>query len=335
MRKILVVLLVMVFIFSLVGCGHAERLQTPTVRREGNTVTWDADDKAEKFEISLDGKLSYVENTVTSMVLNGGESFKIRAIGDGVKYQTSYWSNTLNLTLSGKDESSEESTVEPTEEPTVAPTEEPITDKAFYDYYNSDTGKGTAINMSAVEKEIGSMRLEDFVASDKQSDYVLIKIKNYGEIVIVLRSDVAPITVENFKKLVNNGFYTDTVFHRIIENFMVQGGGYTVDYEHKEASTIKGEFTNNGFENNLKHIRGVIAMARTNVPDSASSQFYIVHKTNRSTASLDTRYATFGYVLVGLDVVDAIATCEVVGDANAPIPVEDIIIVSVTVFEPK
>ena len=214
----------------------------------------------------------------------------------------------------------------------------------FYDYKKSQTGYGTDINMYMVEREINSMKVEDFEPSDKQSDYVLIKIKDYGSIVVLLREDVAPATVANFKGLVANKFYDGTVFHRVIENFMIQGGGCIVvksedgkseTFEAKESPTIKGEFTENGFENNLKHIRGVIAMARTDEPNSASSQFYIVHRTSESSVALNGKYATFGYVLAGMEVVDAIATCKVFGDEKAPIPLFDVVIESVTFVKPK
>lgn len=220
---------------------------------------------------------------------------------------------------------------------------EQITDKAFYDYNNSLTGKGTNIKTMFVEREIDSMKVEDFEPTDKQSDYVLIKIKNYGSIVAVLRSDVAPLTVANFKKLTSEKFFDGTVFHRVIENFMIQGGGCIVvtddngadKFETKKSPSIKGEFESNGFENNLNHVRGVLAMARTNVKDSASSQFYIVHQSSESSASLNGDYATFGYVLAGMEVVDAIATCKTFGDKNAPIPIEDVVIESVTFVQPK
>jgi peptidyl-prolyl cis-trans isomerase B (cyclophilin B) len=229
------------------------------------------------------------------------------------------------------------------------------TGKAAYDADNSPTRKGTEIKMSAVKEEIDSMKVEDFVPSSQQSDYVLIKIKNYGEIVVLLRHDVAPITVENFKRLVAEGFYNDTVFHRVIENFMIQGGGCIVapegskDYfAYKDADSIKGEFTSNGVLNNLTHVRGVISMARVgaapNATDaekkaaynSASSQFFIVHQTNESSRSLNGDYATFGYVLAGMDVVDAIATCLVLDpNSQAPVPVNDVIVESMTFVEPK
>ena len=211
------------------------------------------------------------------------------------------------------------------------------TGKAAYD--TSATGEGIGIRMSVVKEEIDSMKVEDFEPSDQQSDYVLIKVKDYGEIVLVLRRDVAPGTVKNFKKLVADGFYTGTVFHRVIEDFMIQGGGYTLfdgEFREQPADNIKGEFTNNGHVNNLTHVRGVISMARVGgMNDSASSQFFIVHKTNDSTRNLNEDYATFGYVLAGMDVVDAIATCEVEGSAQSPNPVVDVIVESITFVQPK
>ena len=220
--------------------------------------------------------------------------------------------------------------------------------KAFYNYNASNTGKGTNIKMMYVEREIDSMKVEDFVASDKESDFVRIDIKNYGSIVVLLRHDVAPVSVANFKKLVNEKFYDGTVFHRVIEHFMIQGGGYITETEtnedgvensklvDKESESIFGEFESNGFENNLLHVRGVLSMARTSVKNSASSQFFIIHETNESSASLNGDYAAFGYVLAGMNVVDAIATCEVKdANTNAPSPVEDVIIESATFVEPK
>ena len=174
---------------------------------------------------------------------------------------------------------------------------------------SSSPGEGVDINMEAVKLDIGSMSESDFGVVNGESDYVLIKIKNYGSIVVYLREDVAPATVKNFKKLVSEGFYNGTIFHRVIENFMIQGGGIIIDegeYVQKKTDSIYGEFTDNGFENNLLHVRGVISMARTSVPDSATSQFFIMHV---DYPYLDYKYASFGYVLAGLDVVDAIATC--------------------------
>ncbi len=122
-----------------------------------------------------------------------------------------------------------------------------------------------------------------------------------------LYPDVAPITVENFVKLIENKFFDGLVFHRVIENFMIQGGGFDAVGNHKEADSIKGEFDGNGVKNDLKHTRGVLSMARTMFPNSASSQFFIMHK---DAPHLDGQYAAFGKITEGLDVVDEIATCQ-------------------------
>ncbi len=200
-----------------------------------------------------------------------------------------------------------------------------------------ETGKGTNIINSIVKSRIDSMEVSDFKEVSGKSDYVLIKVKGYGEIVIVLRDDVAPISVANFKKLVNDNFYDGMIFHRVMENFMIQGGGGTEIKDGKLSSKytdpIKGEFYLNGVVNNLKHMRGVVSMARTSKYDSASSQFFIMHA---DSASLDGAYAAFGYVLAGMDVVDAIATCKVdKTDKNAPVPVEKVVIETMTFVKPK
>ncbi len=122
-----------------------------------------------------------------------------------------------------------------------------------------------------------------------------------------LYPEVAPITVENFVKLIENKFFDGLVFHRVIENFMIQGGGFDAVGNHKETDSIKGEFDSNGVKNDLKHTRGVLSMARTMFPNSASSQFFIMHK---DAPHLDGQYAAFGKITEGLDVVDEIATCE-------------------------
>ena len=163
--------------------------------------------------------------------------------------------------------------------------------------------------------------------SETETDYVMINVRiNDGEeraILIRLFPDVAPETVKNFKKLVSEKFYDGIIFHRVIEGFMIQGGDPDGDGTGGSKDTIKGEFTSNGFENNLLHKRGVVSMARTNDPDSASSQFFIMHK---DYPSLNEKYAAFGYVVYGMDVVDDIA--EVRTNSNDK-PVIDIVMTSV------
>ena len=153
---------------------------------------------------------------------------------------------------------------------------------------------------------------------------VIIDVKDYGKIVVELYPEIAPETVANFKKLVSEKFYDGLVFHRIISGFMIQGGGYDANHREKDADSIKGEFTSNGFQNDLKHTRGVISMARTSVPDSASSQFFIMHK---DSPHLDGEYAAFGMTVYGLDVVDRIASVKTNSTTNWP--TQDIVIKSI------
>ena len=140
-----------------------------------------------------------------------------------------------------------------------------------------------------------------------------IEMMNGDIIKAELYPDVAPITVENFVKLINENFFDGLIFHRVIRGFMIQGGGYDVNGNHKDAESIKGEFTSNGVTNNLKHTRGVLSMARTMFPNSASSQFFIMHE---DAPHLDGQYAAFGKVTEGIEVVDKIAECATdMGDA--------------------
>lgn len=144
-----------------------------------------------------------------------------------------------------------------------------------------------------------------------------ITVKDYGEIEFALIPDVAPITVENFKKLVKSGFYNGLTFHRIMEGFMIQGGDPLGNGTGGSNDKIKGEFKDNGVDNPLKHVRGVISMARSQEPDSASSQFFIVHEDSNF---LDGQYAAFGVVTKGMTVVDKIAKDAKPTDNNGTIP---------------
>ena len=136
--------------------------------------------------------------------------------------------------------------------------------------------------------------------SFEATHHAAIEIEGYGTVHLELYGNEAPATVANFIKLARSGYYDGSDFHRIIEGFMAQGGKGDVT-----ADTIKGEFTQNGFDNPIKHRRGVISMARPNSFDGASSEFFIMHKYN---ATLDGLYAAFGRVTEGMDIIDAI--CE-------------------------
>jgi len=134
---------------------------------------------------------------------------------------------------------------------------------------------------------------------------IKITVRDFGEMTAELYPDKAPKTVENFLKLVDEGFFTGLIFHRVICGFMIQGGGYNEDFQQKHTASIKGEFASNGFrQNDIKHTRGVLSMARTMVKDSASSQFFIMHQ---NAPHLDGEYAAFGMVTKGIEVVDEIA----------------------------
>lgn len=145
-----------------------------------------------------------------------------------------------------------------------------------------------------------------------------ISIKDYGKINLELDANTAPITVSNFIKLINDKFYDGLTMHRIIDGFMIQGGDPNKDGTGGSSETIKGEFSSNGVENNISHKRGVISMARSNDKNSASSQFFIVHK---DSPHLDGNYAAFGRVTKGIEVVDDIvASVSKLGDDNGLIP---------------
>lgn len=168
--------------------------------------------------------------------------------------------------------------------------------------------------------------LDGVTESSEPTDYVLIKIEGYGDVLVRLYPDVAPVTVANFKKLVSENFYDGLIFHRVIKNFMIQGGDPDGNGTGGSDETIYGEFKSNGFENNLAHKRGVVAMARSQENNSASSQFYICHKTS-GVAPLDGSYASFGYVVYGMDAVDKIAKVNVNDSDNKPL--KDVVITSI------
>lgn len=132
-----------------------------------------------------------------------------------------------------------------------------------------------------------------------------IVMEDGGEIVVELYPDIAPNTVANFVELANSDFYDGLIFHRVIPGFMIQGGDPEGTGAGGPGYSIKGEFTKNGFQNDLKHTRGVISMARANPYDSAGSQFFIVHA---DSPHLDTNYAAFGMVISGMETVDRIAS---------------------------
>ncbi len=143
-----------------------------------------------------------------------------------------------------------------------------------------------------------------FTKSQKETNYVKIDMEQGGSMVIELDEQVAPITVKNFRMLVSKGFYDGLIFHRVIAGFMIQGGDPTGTGMGGSPDEIKGEFAANGVHNPLSHERGVISMARTNMPNSASSQFFICHADAKF---LDGSYAAFGKMVEGFGTLDEIA----------------------------
>ncbi len=192
------------------------------------------------------------------------------------------------------------------------------------------TGGGCQSDSDTVKLPIAdTFSLEDYEGSNPVAK---IEVKGYGNIYIELYPEIAPNTVNNFIALANSGFYDGICFHRVIKDFMVQTGDPQGTGLGGPGYTISGEFSDNGFENNLSHKRGVVSMARKGMDyngvkayDSAGSQFFIVH---RDSTHLDRKYAAFGEVLSGMEVVDAIAAAET--DAEDK-PVEAIIMEKVTV----
>ena len=164
----------------------------------------------------------------------------------------------------------------------------------------------------------------EFLKFDKflneKNPKVQIEIKDLGNMTLELFPEVAPITVKNFLHLVDMDFYDDIIFHRVIEGFMIQGGDPTGTGRGGSDEKIKGEFISNGVNNLLKHSRGVISMARTMAPNSASSQFFIMHK---DAPHLDGSYAAFGVLTDGFDVLDKIAQSKT---DYADKPLKDIVI---------
>lgn len=155
----------------------------------------------------------------------------------------------------------------------------------------------------------------------------IIDVRNFGKITIELNEKEAPITVENFVKLAQSGFYNHLTFHRIIKGFMIQGGDPKGNGTGGPGHCIKGEFKANGVDNNISHKRGVISMARAMDFDSAGSQFFIMHKDGDF---LDGQYAAFGETVEGIEVVDAIAKVRTYPNDR---PYEPVVIESITIEE--
>ena len=182
---------------------------------------------------------------------------------------------------------------------------------------NKSNGSAGATNDSASASNVSATIGE---SQAKGTHHAEINIKDYGVIKVELNGDVAPITVANFINLANSHFYDGLTFHRIIDGFMMQGGDPLGNGTGGSENTIKGEFSQNGVENNLSHTRGAISMARSTDMDSASSQFFIVQS---DSTYLDGQYACFGYVTDGMDIVDKICKNAVTTDSNGSVSAEN------------
>lgn len=182
---------------------------------------------------------------------------------------------------------------------------------------NKANGSAGTTNDSASASNVSATIGE---SQAKGTHHAEINIKDYGVIKVELNGDVAPITVANFINLANSHFYDGLTFHRIIDGFMMQGGDPLGNGTGGSENTIKGEFSQNGVENNLSHTRGAISMARSTDMDSASSQFFIVQS---DSTYLDGQYACFGYVTDGMDIVDEICKNAVTTDSNGSVSAEN------------
>ncbi len=165
---------------------------------------------------------------------------------------------------------------------------------------NNENGESTG-------NDVRSKSAEDVINEELPHPIVTMTMENGGEVTIQLIPEVAPNTVNNFISLVEDGFYNGLIFHRVIPGFMIQGGDPSGNGTGGPGYSIKGEFNNNGFDNNLTHERNVISMARSQHPDSAGSQFFIMVD---DAPHLDGEYAAFGIVTAGMDVVDDIVNAE-------------------------
>lgn len=185
---------------------------------------------------------------------------------------------------------------------------------------NTNTVEPTSQEENNTEQNIvNNEENEESEVNDMYSSgihHAQIVIKDYGTISLELYADIAPITVSNFAKLVNEGFYDGLTFHRIIEGFMIQGGDPLGNGTGGSDENIKGEFAMNGVQNSISHVRGTISMARATSYNSASSQFFIMQE---DTPSLDGQYAAFGKVTDGIEIVDKICEDTQVEDSNGTV----------------
>ena len=204
-----------------------------------------------------------------------------------------------------------------------AVSEKEAEEAGFSDGSESESADSSDTESKDAEKESTDAAQGVLLDTSKEltgTHHAEIEVKDYGTIEVELDADSAPVTVTNFVKLAQDGFYDGLTFHRIIEGFMIQGGDPNGDGTGGSDENIKGEFSNNGVENNISHTRGTISMARAQDPDSGSSQFFIVQA---DSTFLDGDYAGFGHVTEGMDIVDKICEDAKPTDDNGTISKEE------------
>ncbi len=187
-----------------------------------------------------------------------------------------------------------------------------------------DEATGIEDSFNALKIKEDELKLSKVaIETNEITNYVILKVANYGSMVIELYPETAPITVANFQKLVSEAFYDGLIFHRVIENFMIQGGDPLGTGTGGSKEKIKGEFSANGIQNDLKHTNGIVSMARSQSMNSASSQFFICQGTQQH---LDGKYAAFGKVIYGIELIDEIAAVKTNSNDK---PLVDVVITSI------
>ena len=229
---------------------------------------------------------------------------------------------------SAEDTSEQESKTDTKTESGTSDSDEAVSEKEAEEAGFSDGSESESADSSDTESKDADKESTDAVQgvlldTSKEltgTHHAEIEVKDYGTIEVELDADSAPVTVTNFVKLAQDGFYDGLTFHRIIDGFMIQGGDPNGNGTGGSDENIKGEFSNNGVENNISHTRGTISMARAQDPDSGSSQFFIVQA---DSTFLDGDYAGFGHVTEGMDIVDKICEDAKPTDDNGTISKEE------------
>ena len=240
---------------------------------------------------------------------------------------------------SAEDTSEQESKTDTKTESGTSDSDEAVSEKeaeeaGFSDGSESESADSSDTESKDADKESTDAAQGVLLDTSKEltgTHHAEIEVKDYGTIEVELDADSAPVTVTNFVKLAQDGFYDGLTFHRIIDGFMIQGGDPEGTGRGGSDETIKGEFSENGVKNDISHERGVISMARSSDPDSASSQFFIVQS---DSTYLDGQYAAFGHVTEGMDIVDQICKDAKPTDNNGTISAdEQPVMTSVTIID--